>query len=387
MKRFLSLVIYLTIIISCSTKDESVKVKNYKIDLSKDKLMSLNEILTFEKFIYLEKHPEALINHINRIYITKDGNILILDENTKKILLFSKDGEYIRNIGKEGKGPHEFYSPHDIAFDNINELIYVLTRSKKINVYDISGKFVKDINISIWGSSIYYFNDHLFIHNASTYGSFDKALLVINTDGKEEGEYIQLPNKKEEYNYLPRNNFCETHNELRIFSSFDYNIYSYFDNIVVPCYSFDFLKNSAPTNYISEIRSQEEFYNFITNSNYIHSITTFLELGDLIYLELVIQKKTYSVYFDKRSELYKIYNHRNLHDVFVQLTPLTVQNGRLVNVFYPHYRLSTGINYDFRIKYCKDKIEDEVWNQYVQLTHMDLDQNPVIILTMPKTSK
>ncbi|MCG6189589.1 6-bladed beta-propeller [Maribellus maritimus] len=122
---------------SCSVDKTEEEGEKIEIDLKGENIKSLYEILSFERFVYLETHPDALINSIDRLCVSAKGELIIFDRSSQKITLFSADGKYIRTIGKKGNGPQELNSAFDITFDSSKNFIYVLTQNKKIKVYPL----------------------------------------------------------------------------------------------------------------------------------------------------------------------------------------------------------------------------------------------------------
>jgi len=387
MKLILTFLFCLFLLTACLTKEEPYSTTEFPVNIKENRLNSLTDVFDFGRFIYLETHPKALINRINRLYFTKEDNIIIFDEKGQKVLLFDQNGKFIRIIGQPGNGPAEYNSPSDMAFDRENNHIYVLTRGYKIQVYDITGKHIKSIRSNLWSNNIYFYNNQLFVYsNRNQEDETDRALFVMDTNGKIIQEFIQLPVQKAGITYSNLNHFCETNNDLKIISVFDYNIYSFKSGNVSPVYRFNFLKNNAPEGHISSLKTPAEFDDFLDNS-YVHSIDRYYQIENLIYLNVMADKKNYSIFINQNTGTVKTYFHRNLHDLFVQLAPIAVHKEQFVNVFFPHYRLSKYANYDFRIRYCKDKIEQSLMDEYDRLLHMKLDQNPVLILTKPKMFK
>ena len=61
-----------------------------------------------------------------------------------RILKFSKDGKFIKSIGKKGSGPGEFNGPHALAFDSKGRLIVGDRSNNRIQILDQDGKFISE---------------------------------------------------------------------------------------------------------------------------------------------------------------------------------------------------------------------------------------------------
>jgi hypothetical protein len=76
---------------------------------------------------------DVLISSLNRLYIIKDC-LLICDHNTtgEQIHFFNKDDfTHITSIAPKGQGPGEIVSIGAIAFDEVNNLLYVTDHGKQ----------------------------------------------------------------------------------------------------------------------------------------------------------------------------------------------------------------------------------------------------------------
>jgi streptogramin lyase len=79
----------------------------------------------------------------NDIVITKTGDMFVADgERNFRIVHLDKNGKYIKEWGRQGKGPGEFEVPHAIGVDS-KGILYVADRgNSRIQVFDQEGKFL-----------------------------------------------------------------------------------------------------------------------------------------------------------------------------------------------------------------------------------------------------
>ena len=80
------------------------------------------------------------------VVIGNNGDIFVADghgENTNaRIVKFSKDGKFIKGLGKKGSGPGEFDTPHSIALDSKGRLFVADRGNSRIQIFDQDGKFI-----------------------------------------------------------------------------------------------------------------------------------------------------------------------------------------------------------------------------------------------------
>lgn len=120
------------------------------LSLMKDTVdMPLSAFSEELQWVQLENSDTALVGGWIRTVI---GEKYILVSNNKQnpFKLFTRDGKFVCNIGAYGQGPGEYLNTYDQQLDEANNRIYILPwNSSKILAYDLTGKFVGDIPLSL----------------------------------------------------------------------------------------------------------------------------------------------------------------------------------------------------------------------------------------------
>lgn len=164
MEKYLQIIFMLLMIISigCQKSQENIEVIQKK---SGKKI-----------YIYPEKEIKLMIGNgpvLGGLWgvIVQDSSFIVNDHVSNSVVEYGFDGNYVRNIGRAGRGPGEFTSPLLFTTDKTKH-IYVCD-VPKINYYDMSGKFIKNINENIkMGYPSWFLIDN-----------FDDILLLERTDG------------------------------------------------------------------------------------------------------------------------------------------------------------------------------------------------------------
>ncbi len=121
-----------------------------------DRKIKMSELYSALEYIKLETTPESLIAQVSKI-IPLDTQLLIVDKESSKILLFDVNGKFMRTIGSKGVGAGEFIEIEDVAVDKKGEEIFVLEHSgKRILIYDLKGNFANDIKTDFIAHEIEY---------------------------------------------------------------------------------------------------------------------------------------------------------------------------------------------------------------------------------------
>jgi sugar lactone lactonase YvrE len=83
----------------------------------------------------------------NDVVVGPNGDIFVSEGHgggNSRILKFSKDGKFIKSIGKKGPGPGEFDQPHALAFDSKGRLVVGDRGNNRIQILDQDGKFIAE---------------------------------------------------------------------------------------------------------------------------------------------------------------------------------------------------------------------------------------------------
>lgn len=144
------LVSLMSIWIGCSSpnqKKEQVTTsdnpsKSVNIDLPKSGENKLNASVFADTVLYipLETNPKSFIRRITQVQLT-DKYIFI--NGFDRILLFSKDGKFMRQIGRKGKGPGEYASIFGFAV-NRDTVFITSTGKRSVIKYTVNGDFVEE---------------------------------------------------------------------------------------------------------------------------------------------------------------------------------------------------------------------------------------------------
>lgn len=117
----------LVLFVSCSHKQIIIEEYNvkYKVEVALDEseVMNLSENTDMSRYVALETTNEALIKHVEKLFVT-DTSIIVYDDKLGEIFLFRKNGKYIRKFGQKGSGPKEHILFGDVFLDEHNRKLY-----------------------------------------------------------------------------------------------------------------------------------------------------------------------------------------------------------------------------------------------------------------------
>ena len=114
------------------------------------KELVLSEVVDSIEYIKLETKPGAFIGRVGTMAISENYVSIFLWESNR-ILLFSKKGEYLNDVGNPGKGPGEYLNvdQRSLTFSPDESSIFFSDRGRIIYMYGIDGKFIKRLALPL----------------------------------------------------------------------------------------------------------------------------------------------------------------------------------------------------------------------------------------------
>jgi hypothetical protein len=204
MKKGISFLIPILSIVFCFSfcKINPAKNELRTIDLSSEAFrkeeVKLSTIAKEIEYVFLETNSESIFASCNGIKVSE--NFIIVNDDTKnRLLLFSRQGTFLREISKYGKGPGEYRS---VGGFTINEqwgrILIISPYQKKLLIFSINGDFISEMNV---GYPVHYINDFgssilLGTHFPIQFASDHYNIHFIDNQGKQLLREIPRPLKE-----------------------------------------------------------------------------------------------------------------------------------------------------------------------------------------------
>ncbi len=147
-------------------------------------IITISEIVDSIGFIILDSKEGGIIGNIGKV-VHNNHRFHLHDEIQEKIFVFSEDGEYISRISRKGPGPEEY--PAITDFSVKGDTIVIFNRNK-LYMYDINGNFLINklipfvaYRMELSGNHYYFFR-----HGNTAFGDDDYFYDLIISDQKGE---------------------------------------------------------------------------------------------------------------------------------------------------------------------------------------------------------
>ncbi len=107
---------------------------------------NLKDIFEIESEIQLETSAENAISYITDMAIDSMGNFIIADGwQSRGIYIFSSNGKFLKELGRQGQGPGEYQNPVSIDISKGGDIWVADYGGNRINIYSDDFKFKRSI--------------------------------------------------------------------------------------------------------------------------------------------------------------------------------------------------------------------------------------------------
>lgn len=124
-------------------KDGIQIVKNPKNPIYPEDALRLEEDLAIAS-----PDDDLRFQNLNYLAVDDAENIYVSDSNAGHIMVFDKNGQFVRKIGQKGRGPGEMMFPLEIQILAQKELLVNDTGQTRVHIFTLDGVFVRQINTS-----------------------------------------------------------------------------------------------------------------------------------------------------------------------------------------------------------------------------------------------
>lgn len=215
---------------------------------------SLADSILIEKIVKLETKEKSTLSKdyaIKRI-LTEGDKIYILDSKFMSIKVFNSQGKYLFELGSLGNRKAEFTNVQDIAINPENKNLWILCNTpKKIIEFSPDGNFIKEIDMSFFASALGFgeYNEIYFFNNQNPNDvSMNKNLIITDQKVAIVNGLFDLP-KKLTSAFSFAGNIYQCGKEVFYNPPFDNTIYKLKDGDAQAAYSISFGKLSTPKDF------------------------------------------------------------------------------------------------------------------------------------------
>lgn len=124
-----------------------------------EKNLKMSDLFSDIKYVKLETTKESLIKYIKKV-LNLDGKLLVVDGDMNSLLLFDKDGRFMKKIAGQGKGPGEYAYLTSATVDKGGKRLFVLDDfSHNLFTYDFEGNYLEGRKLDFRATDLEYLGD------------------------------------------------------------------------------------------------------------------------------------------------------------------------------------------------------------------------------------
>ena len=282
---------------SCQNKpfpqDSPIALNLINIPLREEKLSEFIEELS-----YIKLENSIPIKSIRKIQIS--DKLIVVSEG-RRLFLFDIHGNYIREIGKRGRGPGEFSYIIDFTLDIEANNLFILNSNGQILKYSITEGYIETFEITqkIDFDKISCFSDKIILSSGNPNGTDIYNWIVLNDKG------VFLSGKKNYLNFsYPQNSvniyshlICRHANEYLYISQFCDTVFSINEDGYYPKYTIPGNKIEV-SDYLDQAKLARQRKNL---DRHILMPINLMETNDHIFYQYYQEEEMNFVHLNKRS--------------------------------------------------------------------------------------
>lgn len=315
MKRF-SILLYLCFIISITNDifSQQIPVLNLSSAIEQPDNITLSDFVESITYIPLVTTYDVLIDKYPRIFVTKD---YINTVTTNKCLLFNrKDGSFIREIGRLGRGPGEYQSTRGF-FNDVLPAYYFTGWNGNLVKYTMDGVHRENVKIPGYENNFVspsvpmnysFINDSIIVCDfLIALGTESKSLMIFS----EKGNVLKIiPNHnilKTKQNFVlttGESSFYRFNNILFFQNMYNDTVFQVAVDRITPYFVLNRGKHSPP------FESKWWTFEKKLKSNFI-SQPTYLENKRFISFNFYLGRDKYFALYDKSKKVLKVVDNKS----------------------------------------------------------------------------
>lgn len=227
------------ILASCTTK-ESERI-TYEHNDSIDQFLS---IVDYIEVIPLQNDGKHFLGSEPELHLC-DNSYIVADKFNKNIYRYSRNGDFMNEIGSSGNGPDEYITIDNIQIISDNH-INVYSAPGKVLTFDKKGSLLDRDYVSLHGIQTYYTGNSYLVYQGNGTGEDNKLALVENNKVT---TLLRASNQVLNFaSNVPI--FSDNQNgSIIIIDSYNPVIYKFDNDLISEYMEFDFRDSAVPISY------------------------------------------------------------------------------------------------------------------------------------------
>ena len=383
-KKIISLVLIALFLASCSSKQTGSEI--IRVNDAKPMQLNLSDYVISLEYVPLETKSECLID--------RNPNFYVLDEHivvtaSQQCLLFDRNGKFIREIGRAGRGPDEYSSAWEGVVNEKKQTVLLSGWGKRIE-YSFNGTVTNYFpKISYTSVTTHYVSDSILVAGVANFsGNAINKLLLTNhekvVDSIPNHQFFTPLEPNASGGFNGEFYFYRYRDDLYYKNMFNDTIFRIKDRKINPTWIFDMGSYHLPYSIMANLgalRSEIMKYNLVQNV---------LEADPFLLFSVQRERGDSAFVFDKhKNQVFVMPKEQKLKGFYNDIDggmpfwPTHINRKQeLVSFLYPDEMKEMLTNEYFGHK----NIRDEAANQRLKelIRRLKEEDNPVVVIARLK---
>lgn len=318
------------------------------------------------KIVPLEFSDDCILGEIKKIVMSDSCIFVLENENQKGIYVFDHIGKYLYRIGNRGQGPEEFVDISDFSLNEEEQLIYLYDLArKKVLVFSYEGDFIKDIQMNYYADNFEYQNGLFYLYRESpSFGDPLCSLVIKDENGNTVNKFYPVIKK------LPRIHECifrKLDNQILFVEHMRDSIFTIKGDKLSPKYYIDYKDKSMSKVDRESIKNGTRLsLNVLLECKKMAGIEDIFEINDKVFINninIIVPKFTI---YDKKTKDVKTFSFILNDFLFISTNhPIGQYKDNLISIVQQESlqgAIDKGFKYWKKEKLLTDKREEELKN-------------------------
>lgn len=384
------LIIFLCVASACNTtlkhvdpSEEGMKIIKVR-DMEDTKSVYLSSIFRQARIVPLDYSEDNMIGEVEQLRIWSDKLYIMDKYNEGSISIFDLDGNFIRKVGKAGRGPNEFTVISDFDVDKNNGDVYIYdNHTRNIFVYSHLGEFQRKILITEYKDFFRLHGNKFYLYRKNPSLGSPYELEIFDLEGKKESSYFKGNSELMASGVQVFG--IGTNDKILFNAQFNDTVYSIADGNLQKSFLIDFGNHAISAAHKVQLEVEPgETASLCLKYNYAHGAKNFIENDSFLFFNYVYQNMRYSAMYNKTEDT--CFSTNSIIDDLSYLyygDPLTIYQDNLVCVYDDIALVKNNI--DRLTQHLASGVDNaESANQTLslltQIYNEDFKSNPLIVL-------
>jgi hypothetical protein len=303
-------IIFFSILIqACTDKKKQQNDEDYQnivIDLTqKTEEKRIDDVALSMSFLKLEESDEYPIGYIDKIIITNTSIYILDKQRSKSLFLYDRNGNLQKVIHRTGNGPEEYIMPNDFDIQESTGNIIILDgNQRKLLFYTKKGDFISELNLNAFINSFVSIENDNIILDKGNYISDESLdyIRIIDAKGNKIIELLPIPEYSREITISPRHPLQKKRNTVLFMPSLSNQIYQIQHNKVGLKYQLDFGKYWPRKEYFENEKGKHPLkiaQNLVKNA--YAAFFNYLDTKEVLHVNFEYENKPFSFFYNKNS--------------------------------------------------------------------------------------